>query len=192
MNLYPYTDGDKLEAPNSYFYSSFHGINFLGAWMASRDAALADLPQPDVPVRPAATIPEHPPYVLSELLNGIAGLVGSGAPEAEARALRLLANLVKRYEVTKRLHHSYSGDFRPIGPASLPTAYVDFGEELVRAYQHTDALLYLNTLLKIVDMLVSIRSRLPEADGARLAGLIMEERQAVRRVATRKAVCLES
>ena len=191
MKLYPYADGDKLESPNTYFYSSYHGTEFLRAWMAGRDVALSELPKPGAPPRPRGRLPENPPYVLQELIHGILAVVGQGAADAEARALWLLTNLVRRYEVAKRLHDSYSAEFKPAGSACPPPVYIGFGEGLAYAYRHTESLLYLNALLKVVDMLISIRSRLLASDGSRLAWLIMDERQAVHRLAEKKSVCLE-
>lgn len=191
MNLYPYADGDKLESPNTYFYSTYHGKEFLRAWLASREAALSGLPAPVAPARPQGRLPESPPYVLQELIRGILAVVGQGAGENELRALRLLASLVRRYEVAKRLHESYSADFKATGAACPPSVYIGFGEALARACGGTESPLYLNALLKVVDMLISVRSRLPAADCPQVAWLILEERQAVSRLAEKQSVCLE-
>ena len=43
MNLYPYTTGDLLEKPNTYFYAQYHGQNFLNAWKAEREEILGKL-----------------------------------------------------------------------------------------------------------------------------------------------------
>ena len=41
---YPYSQGDRLEERNTYFYSQYHGAAFFPVWQASRQAALAHLP----------------------------------------------------------------------------------------------------------------------------------------------------
>ena len=51
-SLYPYAEGPLLEQPNSYFYTPYHGHEFLHVWQQS---CTID-PCLEIPSRPSADI----------------------------------------------------------------------------------------------------------------------------------------
>ena len=77
---YPYSQGDRLEERNTYFYSQYHGAAFFPAWRTSRQAALMQLPPAQaVPLPVAAERNEYPvdtAALLAELLHAAADAPG--------------------------------------------------------------------------------------------------------------------
>lgn len=194
---YPYARGNRLEERNDYGYSVFGGASFLHAWMADRAAALEELPAAvaDAPP-PAPAISDAAPgsegfetaptleYVFAHLERG-----GGRVPRAAAPWLEVL---VQRFEVTKRLHRSYTAANRAAdrGHYADDPLYVRFAEVLARAYGDTSALAYLSTLIKCLDTLCSVRHELDGELGGRLARLIRLEHEFVAELAGRQGVAL--
>jgi len=161
-DLYPYSQGDRLDDRNTYFYSAFHGHTFLAAWHASRNAALAGLPHAQRPQPLAAEWCEN--------------------------AERLL----QRFEVSKRIYRAYDADFKAVRDSGYDDLdlYLRFGAWCVDGEPRPAALRYLNALLKLVDLLISVRERLTGEQGAGLAWLIERERAWVQRIAASVSVAV--
>lgn len=181
--LYRYDEGDLLEQRNSYFYSTFHGSAFLASWMARRNAAMVqDSHCPDATSAITATAPRgRTDLWLDELQAAYA----SGNVSASQR--QLLAKLVQRFEVSKRLHADYTPEFKPAEGAEyldLPR-YVAFAGVLVAAYDIDRKIQTLNVLLKVLDTLCALRHRLPATAAAKLPQLILDERAFVAELACR-------
>ena len=65
--------------------------------------------------------------------------------------------LLKRFEVTKKIYNDYDFNFRRLESSSFQdlTLYVYFSYLLVLSYRKTNKLQYLNTLLKVNDIVQS-------------------------------------
>ena len=176
-SAYPYSQGDRLEDRNTYFYSEFRGMPFLEAWQASRDAALAALP-PARPLQPRAASIAYagPAHDTAELLSVLI---------AQAEPCSLLDRLLQRFEVSKRLYRRYDADFKAIRDSGYDDLelYLQFAALCLRCQGGPAAMRFLNALLKTLDSLMSARARLGNEQGAQLAWLIGEERAWVRRIA---------
>lgn len=182
---YPYASCDRFAEPHTYFYTPFQGREFLDAWRASRDAALAELPAPAAATVARSVVPPGPPWPCVDLLNGILCALEGGSAQERDAVLPKLARLTRRYEVSKRLHEAYTERWTPQGEVLTPEAHLAFAEALAAAYKNSHALTYLNALLKILDQLLSVRARLPETAQARLARLVRLERGLVEALSTR-------
>jgi hypothetical protein len=182
---YPYSQGDRLEERNTYFYSQYHGAAFVPAWRARRQMALTHLPAARaVPLPAAAERSEHPAATAALL----ADLLHAAADAPDKR--RLAERLLQRFEVSKRLHRRYDADFKAIADSGYDDLdlYLQFAALCLHQAEQPGALPFLNGLLKVVDSLVSIHPRLSPAQGAQLAWLIAAEQNWVVRLAAQANV----
>lgn len=189
MTLYGYATGDRLENRNTYFYSEFHGADFLPAWQSEREKALSALPEPRSPVVSAVEpIDRH--CAQNMLRFWYSRLTSDRPPDDEL--LQSINKILRRFEVTKRIHRLYAEDFRPLDPSDYRTLapYVRLAELVECLYTRTQWLGYLSVLLKLVDTLCSCRSDLSLDDAAHLAWLIVRERLHVHVLASRVGVNL--
>lgn len=180
---YPYSQGERLEDRNTYFYSAYHGQPFFAAWQHSRHEALARLPAAIAPRVPAAqaAVNDETGYdteaVLALLLQADLGEPGHR---------RLAEHLLQRFEVSKRLYRRYTPAFK----AELASGYDNlalyrqFGALCVAMRAQPNALPFLNGLLKVIDTLISVP---PSADGE-LAWLIEQEADWVAALAAKTGV----
>lgn len=182
---YPYSQGDRLEERNTYFYSQYHGAAFFPAWRTSRQAALEELPSARVVPLPVA--PKHgkntqdTAELLAELLHAAADAPGKR---------RLAERLLQRFEVSKRLHRRYDSDFKAVADSGYDdlNLYLQFAALCLHQAKQPGALPFLNGLLKVIDSLISIQPRLTPAQGAQLAWLIAAEQDWVTCIATQANV----
>ena len=189
MTLYGYSTGDRLEDRNTYFYSKFHGTEFLSAWRAARNDVLAQLPPSCGPVV-SAPLKAEPLDTQALLRIWYARVLAEESPSPEGRDF--LDRMVRRFEVTKRVHRQYTPEFKPVDASDYRTLapYVRFAELLEAVYAKTGFLGYLSTILKVVDTLCSRRESLSSSDAAHLAWLIDREKTHVYDVAARAGLTL--
>lgn len=168
---YPYDEGDRLEHRNTYFFSPFHGPAFLAEWADRRDCALAGVETTYFPTEQPA-----PSGQTDQWLTELRATYISGSANETHR--KLLAKLIQRFEVTKRLHGNYSDALRPIDASDYHelSRYLQFAEVLVAAYKCEHRLQVLNALLKCADTLCALRQQLAPANQARLAAIVRAER----------------
>ena len=183
MLNYAYSDGDLLETPQTYRYSSFQGHAFVDAWRASRLAVCAALPAPALPaLHPhGAAHAEDSKTLLSHLcLEMRAGVSGP-------LAAYWLPRLLKKFEVSKRLYAGYeaAAPHRPLPQSSYSCLqpYLLLAECMLHGWQASGAAYYLSGLLKLTDTLVSQQARLEPDQGAYLAWLLGQEQQVLASVA---------
>jgi hypothetical protein len=179
-SVYPYSQGDRLNDRNTYFYSEYRGEAFLDAWHASRSAALAALPAPVRFVPPPGVVPDsvghHTGALLAHLLS---------TPVAADEPNPLTERILQRFEVSKRIYRQYDQDLKAVresGYDELPL-YLQFAALCVHCQSGPAATRFLNALLKVLDTLISAQHRLRPEQGAHLAWLIAAERAWVGRVA---------
>lgn len=172
---YPYAQGPLLEQPNTYFYTAYHGQSFIDAWQQSR-------------------ILSSPPQTISRPSAGIERCeAGSNQIDTKCLLQDLLARqadynywwprLVKKFEVKKRLFAAYHSDapHRPIIDSGYQDLdiYLLFAEWLVLSYQQQGNLQLLNTLLKVMDTLISLQKMLSSRQVSNLAWLLDQEKDCV-------------
>lgn len=174
---YPYASGDLLENRNTYFYSQYQGEAFLSAWRNQRAAALTH-PKGNVSTDAGADALSSTDRLLDRLGQDFSR---NGATE---ETVGLLAALVQRFEITKRLHGEYNSNFRPTDPRDYHYLgrYLKFAEVLDTAYASTASLPYLNALLKCLDTLTALQQRLDAAQHERLQSVIEHEKDHVEKL----------
>ena len=97
--IYPFSEGDRLEDRNSYAYVPYRGQTFIGAWRATRDAAISELPSPrDLPPPVPREIRGNVVETAAFLENQMARLLGY----QETGVAGDLDLLVQRFEITGR------------------------------------------------------------------------------------------
>lgn len=181
---YPYSQGERLEERNTYFYSAYHGQAFFAAWRASRQQALIGLPdaRPWPANTPVAALDGqagyHTQQVLDLLLN---------ADLSQPVNRRLAEHLLQRFEVSKRLYRSYTPQFKAVIDSGYDdlALYVEFAALCLAMQTQADALPFLNGLLKSIDTLIAVQQRLAPELGSHLAWLIAGEASWVERLAAR-------
>ena len=152
-DIYVYYD---VHAPNlkiDYSYSKFHGTQFLESWKTTRNNfACAAHNQFEIQFADnCQTETALESWYKSDF---------SLYPENYSSLLLLL----KRFEVTRKIYDTYDGQFRPVLDADFTSyrLYALFGLVLIKAYDETGFLPFLNALLKTNDILVSRKDELDD------------------------------
>lgn len=172
---YPYAQGPLLEQPNSYFYTRYHGEAFLDAWQQSRTL----VSMPDNLSRPSADIDhisaEGKDIVTRNLLHDLL--------DRQAEQTYWWPRLVKKFEVKKRLFAAYQSEppHRPLTESGYEDLdiYLLFAEWLIISYQQQAKLQLLNTLLKVMDTLISQQNQMYSRQLTNLAWLLEQENACV-------------
>lgn len=190
-SLYPYASGDLLENANTYFYTPFNGYDFLRAFSDKRSSVLAHLPEPE-----PAPLPKSDGYFnddliieTSILLEYVLAVILDGKIDV-SRNRRWLEELIKKFEVTKRIHRQYGKGFRAIDRTQHKdyTLYIRLTEVFDAAYSATHDLRLISVMIKSLDTLCSIAERLDSDCQARLAALIVSEKGHVETLCRRKGL----
>ena len=186
---YPYASGNLLDDRNTYFYSAYGGIRFLHAWASDRDDSFTTPALPP-PAEKATEVPAAGSRIETAILFEC--LLNAMANDATPNALTIewLSKLVKKFEVTKRIHHAYDENFKAINRENHRdlALYLRLAEVFEKAFSITSALPYLNALLKTLDTMCALRDDMSEHQRARLSGLIERERIHVIKIADRMGV----
>ena len=173
---YPWSEGDRLLARNTYFYTPSIGWPMIDAWRYSRNQLLERLPMPipesQMEVTPPP--PDMPPFITTEVLGWLWGTVNHSA---NAIAREWVDRLVRKFETTKRLHYAYDATFNAKDREAYydMSAYIRFANILIVLYDRDAHLPYLNCLLKVMDTLCGSIDRLSGEEQMRMAWLIHEE-----------------
>jgi methionyl-tRNA formyltransferase len=180
---YPYAQGDPLEQRNDYTYAPFQGPAFMDAWLQARQEILDELPAPRsapaaIDLKPAARAGG---YDTAQLLEA---LVIASEQESTEKVPANLLRLLQRFEVSGRIHTRYSQVWRATDPQDFRELglYLRFAEVLDRYYGRSDRLDLLNALIKCLDTLCPLRSRLDAGLQTRLAALLVSERRHIDRL----------
>jgi hypothetical protein len=182
VNLnYPYSDGDLLSNPQTYRYASFQGEAFVRAWRDSRQAACAELPAPALPALNACA--NASANEISALLQQICLTLRVTPLADDDQARYWLPRLLKKFEVSKRLHTGYelAAPHRALPDSDFLalTPYLLLAECMIHGWRSAGAAYYLSALLKLNDTLVSQRARLDTRQAAYLAWILATEQQLI-------------
>jgi len=199
MSDYPYSKGDLLEKPNTYFYTPYNGMDFLLAWSQEREKALQELGNELEPSRSKGPvsyedltqkIARDKKIDTAMLLDTLYASLSSRKVDDLEDILRLARKMVKKFEVTKRIHEFYDSSFRTKDEAGFDDLglYVKAAEVFEAAYVKFDELPFLNALIKCIDTLSSAEGSLKTSEKGRLARLISKELYHVRAIARLKGV----
>lgn len=170
---YPYAAENRLDTPHAYMYAPYGGQEFLAAYVDDRRARVAPYlkgvaytPQGSLKdmlvttargmasVMPPDAFSPAERTPLQPLLSALLGVLAAGDVAA---AQPWLARLVQRFEVSKKLYAVYAPGFRKgEGDARDPARYAEVALCLALAHAQSGQLQYLSTLLKLIDLLLSL------------------------------------
>ena len=165
MIIYPYATGDLIAQPNSYFYSEYHGREFVLAWRRQRQAVLDKLPEAVAPPSPGKAKPSS--RLSTDLLEH--ALAGDG---------ELREAFVKKFEIHKRVHDGYDHDFRALDRTAHCTysLYLRAADLFAATHEESGAVRHLNVYLKCLDTLCAVVEDLPRDLAGRLTWHLERER----------------
>lgn len=188
--LYTYADGDRLNDRNTYFYTPSIGAEMLQAWIDSRAEVLERLPTPATAAPPASDDAAGPlsfpdQIDAATLLERLWLALAEGAIDPSTRDW--LNKLVRKFETVKRFHRNYDSRLLAIDKSQYEDLglYVRGAEIMLRAFQLTGHLPYLNVVLKISDTLSSAETHLSGDERARFARVILEEHRELMQLAAK-------
>lgn len=176
---YIYSQGNRLEDRNTYFYTRFHGEKFINAWREARVHAARDLfGKPDELAETRSQRQSEDGGIDTRtLLYRLMSELSSGEFSDETRLWTDI--LRKRFEVSKRVYCSYASEYphkpEPGSNWRNVELYTGFSGLMDAAYTLTGDIAYLNVLLKCNDTLVSVRHLLSSAGKEQLSDLLGRE-----------------
>jgi len=188
---YPFADGNLLEKPNTYFYSTYKGSAFLISFFQHRLRTLENLPSASPAPTPHPEV--EPPskkiieterlleYVFSKILKGEIN---------DSSCQFWLERLVKKFEVSKRIHIQYKQNFCAVDPNQHKNycLYIRLSEIFESAYANSGDIRFLNVLLKTIDTICSFSEYLISQDRRRLASLIFKEKEHIENMIQQKGL----
>jgi len=166
--MYPYTEVNRFEEPNTYMYTPFSGAEFINAYFENRKQAISFLNDIDRD-KVSSEIHENDHSDTGSELRAILGLFGQGDYQT---AYDKLEDYLRRFEVAKRLRNNYPVvDNEDL--ASLSTHLIFF-EILIRAYSISKDIRYINVMLKLGDTVVSIKDKITSHSDIELVTYLLE------------------
>lgn len=158
-SIYPYSQRNLIINPENYFYSQYMGIQFLFQWQ--NDRKKIGICQDNFSVdnffsQPHYIIATSSIVVSSVIFKDI--YLEADQSNISEKNKEIIDGILKRFEITKKIFDKYSPDMRPLLGSSDRdiNLYLKFGIIIELMYTKTHDLTYLNSLLKIVDILSSI------------------------------------
>lgn len=161
---YFYITSNALTDKINYSYSQFQGIQFIETYKTTRRHYLAQI-----------RTGKH--FVISSLKTSSDKSAKSNT-ETEDILDSWIDNLIddktdfnqinlllKRFEVVRKIFENYDENFRPIDKNKYHQNinYLKFGIVLILCYEKTSKLQYLNSLLKLNDILCSIFNKIEDS-----------------------------
>lgn len=201
MNLYPYAEGDLLTERNTYFYTPYEGRKFIEAWKKSRGSIAETIDKKVCPPLGEELISLEDiskKTTDGDLIEASVWLDSLYVPLANKGAeiwqdIAVYVDiLVKRFEITKRIHRAYVKDFRAYDKDAYRdlSLYVRAAEIFEAAYELSKGLPYLNVLLKCLDTLCAFSNDLNEPERGRLARLIDLEKKHITELAESRGISI--
>lgn len=171
--MYKYVTEDNLEQPQTYMYTEYEGQDFLHSYQAIRENFMSM--QKEGSSEDFRQMISEVDGWLSDKIKIAMKAVDSGNFMGEGKAA--LEFLLKVFELRKRLYTEYPNGYKPNVNSDYRRYdyYILLGFLLCRIYRMTDNLKYLNTLLKLDDTLLSLRSVLDERQKRCTAALLRSE-----------------
>lgn len=196
MGEYIYSKGDLIKNPNTYFYADFKGIDFLHAWLQSREQVLSSIDVQEklshddffeiTDAKNFRTLTHkynetNLIYTKDLLLSILSELEKSSFDMSDNELAYWLDLLVKKFEVTKKIHESYGDSFKAVDKSKNRDfyLYILLSGVFCSAYIKTRHLKFLNVLLKVNDSLCSFSEELTEFQIAHTVKILKLEKNFV-------------
>lgn len=178
-SIYNYYDAGVPEKKINYSYSTFFGEQFIDAWRSTRKSIYSNYrgeTLENLSIEKLFEILEVDPETigtLSIIKDWYFGDMSIFYPDINL--------LLKRFEVVKKIYDEYDGNFRPLNKTKFNNfnCYLTFGHLLVTCFEQTKKLQYLNSLLKLNDILCSLKQRLSNEEKEVLTFLVRKEERFV-------------
>lgn len=171
---YKYITEDNLENRQDYMYSEFAGIDFIKAYMESRQGYLTGVAYFD-------ENGENRIHNTREDLLKLKGIMNSGSFED---GKEMLDGYVKRFEVSKRLFSEYTDKWKTTDNASYNRLdlYILLSECCLRAYEMSGCTKYFSCSLKINDTLLSVKRNMTQSERSAFASVLDKELNAFKKL----------
>lgn len=161
--MYNFTKKNLLENPEKYFYTSFLGRKFISYYFDDREKKLIFLKDKIIKNQNNLKISSIKSYI-----NKFHVSLRQNSLEIDTQSFLLnILNekefndhyfdlILNRFEVTKKIYLKYSKQkFKGHGVHNKLLVYLFFGFVLSEKYSNSKNLVYLNSLIKIVDIISS-------------------------------------
>lgn len=167
---YTYSSKNPFDEKINYSYSKTSGLEFIKSWKKHRECCI------DI-INKSKCDYENLIDNSKTNIEFQKWLKSSNILLSEIGKLHLL---IKRFEVTKRIYDRYDEDYRRINSNSNYSnlnLYINFGLILLKLYKKHKHLQYLNSLLKVNDIICSVilYSKIENIDKKSLLNLFFEE-----------------
>ena len=172
---YPYQNRNLFKCPENYFYADCSKQDFLETYFHYREHIINSLESISCPP------PDSYPYFGSEKTE-LYYFFDKLKYQIQKKDLRVFDKFCGKYEVRKKFYALYDRNHLPIkesGDAD-PLTYINFANCLSMAFEKTNCLGYLSTLLKCCDALCSISFSYPDTE--ELIILLKKEVEYVRNI----------
>jgi len=146
---YKYIKKGVLNNKINYSYSKFGGIEFIKSWEKKKKKCL------DI-ISDGNNICDE---IIDNSKTNIEFQKWLSSPDTLFSELDKVHLLLKRFEVTKRIYEIYDGDYRRLNKNvkyNNLNLYINFGFVIVNLYYKYKHLQYVNSLLKLLDIICSI------------------------------------
>jgi hypothetical protein len=181
---YDYITDNNLYNKQNYMYSRYCGMDFIKAYIDSRNIKNKTFVQRNV--KALSGLKSETAVKLNRMLSELSNNDETGIVISE------LNGYVKSFEVRKRLYDGYV-DWKPLDGAGFEDyeSYLTFSECLIYAYSYTGNLKYFSCLLKVDDTLLSLYSELTGEQTVRLDNIIDRELLYFRQMLEQHGIRLE-
>jgi len=170
---YKYTDENQLHQPCKYAYTEYQGIEFLKSYKINRFAYLSKTDKKVIHVDNVQTVIDDALNLFQDKYSAtpLTPLSGDRIStdlilmtlreeikfcRVSFTSLKNINDLVKRYEVSKKIYSSYDLNFKnPEGDCTNIDRYCIFSLVLMALFHSRGNFQYLSTALKVNDLIIS-------------------------------------
>lgn len=170
MTTYNYTRKNLLDNPERYFYSQFLGTEFLSSYFTIRQKNLLDLVVDDDEQKFESSYHKRKflePFAKEKNYNYVDDHINTNdlflknlLEKKTDNFEHIFERFIQKFEVSKKLNDQYLvKSLKPIGENRNILVYNLFGCMLIKYYNNTKNLRYLNSLIKLSDLLCSVKDK---------------------------------
>lgn len=196
---YKYITENNLEERQNYMYSAFGGDAFLKEYFETREMILDSMGESQISIEniieKIMCNSNSCEQIDDENIIELKGLINNQLKKLPQENLSFLQIdlIVKTFEVRKRLYHLYSPVFKPLDEDGYKDneLYLLFAVMMCVAYEASMNLKYLNSLLKVNDILISIlTSNKNDLENEYVAFVLMKELYYIKKLCENKNIKL--
>jgi hypothetical protein len=174
---YNYKTCDFKTENIEYSYSDFFGLDFIESYYRYRSSFVieSDL---DIDIKELLKSIEPKSQMNMKEMVSLNSFLGECLNNDFSQKKQSFDLLLRRFEVTKKIYAEYNLDFRPTDRARRELFlenYIFFSYTLAEAYNINGSLKYLNSMLKVNDIICSMYWDLDSKERAIFSNLIRKE-----------------